>query len=116
MRNTLQNSFSVDLPATMALDYPTAAAIATHIASLLPPQLGSNSASAKAAPMPQRPPAGVQLLRPASFAQRRQPRTPVTSVMVGLSARFPGAALDAAGVWNNINASIDLPEQVSAAR
>ena len=56
------------------------------------------------------------MLRPASVAPRRLLRTPTTSVMVGLSTRFPGAALDAADFWCNIIASIDLPEQVGAAR
>ena len=115
LRNTLQDSFSVNLPATMALDYPTAAAIAAHIASLLPLPVPARAVT-KAAPVSQQPRPGGQLRGPVPIAMRRQQDAPVTTVMVGLSARFPGPVLDAADFWNNINASLDLPEEASAVR
>ena len=113
LRNALQDSFSVDLPATMALDYPTAAAIAAHIATLLP-QAAPDPAPTKAMAVLQRALPAGQLRLPKPVATRHRPRIPMTSVMVGLSARFPGPALDAAGFWHNINGSIDLPEPASA--
>ena len=113
LRNALQDSFSVDLPATLALDYPTAAAIAAHIASLLPQSLSPAVAAAHATAETHRL-AGGQMQRRMAVTQRQHPRMPVTSVIVGLSARFPGPASDAAGFWDTINASIDLPEQARA--
>ena len=113
LRNALQDSFSVDLPASLALDYPTAAAIAAHIASLLPHSIPAAGPAAQL--VPQRQPAvSSQLLRRRVAAPQRHPAMPVSSVIVGLSARFPGPAADAADFWHNINASIDLPEQVRA--
>ena len=105
----------MDLPATLALDYPTAAAIAAYIASLLPQSLPPVVAAATKAPVETQRPAVRQLQRRTSVRQRHR-RVPATSVIVGLSARFPGPALDAADFWNNINASIDLPQQASTFR
>ncbi len=112
LRNTLQDSFSVDLPASLALDYPTAAAIAAHIGSLLPHSMPAVGPAADA--VPQRQPAVGGQLRRRVAAPQRHPVPPMSSVIVGLSARFPGPAADAADFWHNINASIDLPEQASA--
>jgi len=111
LRNALQDSFSVDLPASLALDYPTAAAIAAHIASMLPQSMSAVCPAAEAVPQRQR--AVDNQLRRRVAAPQRNPSPPMSSVIVGLSARFPGPAADAAEFWQNINASIDLPEQAS---
>ena len=112
LRNALQDNFSVDLPATLALDYPTAAAIAAHIAILLPQSFPTETLIAAQAVTKTQRPAAALLRRGVAMTQRQAPM-PATSVLVGLSARFPGPASDAAEFWSNISASIDLPEQAS---
>ena len=107
----------MDLPASLALDYPTAAAIASHIASVLSHSMPADTMPAEGLAtkaVPQRHRAVDTQLRRRVAAPQRHPGPPASSVIVGLSARFPGPAADAADFWHNINSSIDLPEQASA--
>ena len=108
LRNTLSEIFSVDLPATLALDYPTPSAIAAFISANLSP---AAPAGVQAAQPKQRAVVSAVPRQIAPPTSRRQ-RGARTSAIVGGSARFPGGALDAADFWRHIMASKDLPEQV----
>lgn len=50
LKNSLEAAFGVTLPSTLAFDYPTAAALAAHIGTLITPAAGGLTASGKPIP------------------------------------------------------------------
>lgn len=102
LRNTVAERFGVDLPPTAALDFPTIAALASHIAA----QTGSAS---EQAPGVAGVAAGAYLEWWSDGGSSYQPDA-VTEV-VGLSAAYPGPAAEAgsAGFWAAALAGVNLP-------
>lgn len=129
MRNALSSEFGVELPPSLALDYPSAEAIAAHINSLL---VGSESeeqlqlrpydSSGSDYELPE---AGREtmaarqsLTAPGAglggrFAEAASKTEPASAVaIVGMSARYPGSVCDTAMYWSTISKSTDLPSLV----
>lgn len=102
LRNTLSDKFGIELPPSLALDFPTASAIAAHVASLVAPAAATLSAAADdfgAAPM--------RALQGA-FAKNAAAPTAIA----GISARFPGGIGSVAQFWGSISSSTNLQNQV----
>ena len=142
LRNGLASQFDVELPASLALDYPSTAAIAAHVASLLGPSEGDDSdvetlqQDVETLQQAANDPSdfsisddGVTVLgRPAAAALHSGGAAPAPALLavadrraggpsaaiVGLSARYPGSADDAAGYWTAISTARDLPQLVSS--
>ncbi len=136
LRNGLASQFDVELPASLALDYPSTAAIAAHVASLLGSSEGDDSdvetlqrAANDLSDFSISNDGGVTVVgRPAAAALHSTGAAPAPALLavadrraggppaaiVGLSARYPSGADDAAGYWNAISTARDLPHLVSA--
>ena len=101
LRNTLGDKFGIELPPSLALDFPTASAIAEHIASLVAPVAVMSAASGDFDAAPRRALQGA-------FARDAAEPTAI----VGLSARFPGGIRSAAQFWGAISTSTNLQDLV----
>jgi Phosphopantetheine attachment site len=101
LRNTLGDKFGIELPPSLALDFPTASAIAGHIASLAAPVAVMSAASEHSDAAPRRALQGT-------FARDAAEPTAI----VGLSARFPSGIRSAAQFWGTISSSANLQDQV----
>ncbi len=85
LRNTIATQFGIeDLPATLVFDYPTANALANHLASVQ----GPAAAASELATVPKSFPELVQR-RDAAWPSR-------ASEVIGISCRYPGAGTGAA--------------------
>lgn len=105
LRNSLGEKYNIELPPSLALDFPTASAIATHIASLIGPSkavVSSNYSSKHSDWDP----------RSAVWTARLDRADTDATAIVGMSARYPGGVSSPAGFWTAISASVDLPQQV----
>ena len=105
LRNSLGDKFGIDLPPSLALDFPTASAIAGHIASLAAPAVVVSAASGDFDAAPRRALQGT-------FARDAAEPTAI----VGLSARFPGGIRSAAQFWGAISTSTNLQDLVHTCR
>ena len=112
LRNTLQATFRVALPPTLAVDYPTPATIAKLIASRLPQQLQQHPAAATSTAASRRQQAAAGAGTPGSF--QHPPPGPVARMPSGASRRPPSFAasilslavsLPASKTNHNINGS-----------
>ena len=101
LRNTLGEKFGIELPPSLALDFPTASTIAGHIASLVAPVAVTSAASGEFDAVPRRALQGT-------FARDAAEPTAI----VGLSARFPGGIRSAAQFWGAVSSSANLQDQV----
>lgn len=102
LRNSLCDKFGIELPPSLALDFPTAFAIATHIASLVAPSAAVASAGSLSDWDPR------AAVRTSDYARNDVDPTAI----VGISARYPGGIANPAGYWAAISAAVDLPQQV----
>lgn len=98
LRNTLGEKFGIELPPSLALDFPTASAIAGHIA----PAAAVMSSTTEGF---DRGPRRAQQGGPSGAA--------APTAIAGLSARFPGGADSAAQFWGSISSSANLQDQVN---
>jgi Phosphopantetheine attachment site len=101
LRNALGDKFNIELPPSLALDFPTASAITTHITSLLAPAAVTVAAYEDFDAAPRRALQGT-------FARDATEPTAI----VGLSARFPSSIRSAAQFWGAISSSANLQDQV----
>lgn len=134
LRNGLASRFDVELPPSLALDYPSTAAIATHVLSLLGSSDDDDSerealthAAADVSDFSMSDVGSITVVdcqgaatsdilaypgrQLGSVAERR--RSDPAAAIVGLSARYPGGISDAADYWSAITTSTDLPELVN---
>ncbi|KAK9834736.1 hypothetical protein WJX74_008822 [Apatococcus lobatus] len=109
LRSAMSQAFNVQLPATVAFDYPTPAALADHIASRLP----TPSQEQLVGPILQ---GGVQHI------SQPIPASPTSSI-VSLACRYPAASLEAAGnvtgqqgFWGNLARGQNLQTPVPLSR
>jgi Phosphopantetheine attachment site len=105
LRNTLGDKFGIELPPSLALDFPTASAIAGHIASLVAPVAVMSAASGDFDAAPWRALQGT-------FA--RDAAEP--SAVVGLSARFPSGIRSARQFWGAASSLANLQDQVHSCK
>lgn len=101
LRNSLGDKFGIELPPSLALDLPTASAIASHIASLAAPVAIMSAASGDFDATPRRALQGT-------FARDAAEPTAI----VGLSTRFPTGIRSAAQFWGAVSSSANLQDQV----
>lgn len=101
LRNTLGEKFGIELPPSLALDFPTASAIAGHIASLSAPVAIMTAAPGDFDAAPRRALQGT-------FARDAAEPTAI----VGLSARFPSGIRSANQFWGAVSSSANLQDQV----
>lgn len=88
-RNAISAAFPVQLPATAAYDYPTAAALAAHISAELAPSQQP----------PHQPPAGFVLTTRDSLGPVLEPlENGWTTEVVGMACVYPGSGAGVTGL------------------
>ena len=116
LRNSLAAQFSVELPPSLALDFPTVSAIAAHISGLISMHVSSDEeylaeSSFVSTPVPLTASRSIGGLLQLAAAENTETGVPAVAI-VGMSARFPGGVRDPAGFWAAISACADLPSLV----
>ncbi len=107
LRNALGARFALELPATVTFDYPTPAALAVYIASVLSTAGGVGGQPDGFAPL---------LSSDDGASELKIMQTRATHI-IGLSARYPGShGSGMAGFWATLVAVEDLPRVVPAQR
>ena len=111
LRNSLAETYALELPATLMFDHPSIAALSAFIA-------GSIVAAAPAAAFTDSSTrAGAPLYALSSPAEDLlQPPSQRTTNVVGMAARYPGAGDGAAGFWAGILSAADLQRRVPLER
>lgn len=107
LRNTLGDKFGIELPPSLALDFPTVSAIAAHIAATLAP-LAATTYTAENGDCDG---ASKRALQGVSAREAAEP-----AAIVGISTRYPGGIGSPAEFWGAISSGTDLPEQVPCLR
>lgn len=105
LRNAISERFGVELPATAALDFPTSAALASHIAQTAGVALAMPSVSGGNANL-------------VYYSDSEGDFAPGISEIVGVSCVYPGQAAQhgAAGFWQAAIGCEDLPSVIPPGR
>ena len=107
LRNALGSRFALELPATVTFDYPTPAALAVYVASVLSTAGGVGGQSDGFA---------LPLSSDDSASELESVHMRAAHI-IGLSARYPGShGSGMAGFWATLAAAEDLPRVVPAQR
>ncbi len=120
LRSSLSSRFSLDLPATVIFDYPSADALAAFIARQLFTHSNAQAQSTVSglehyhSALDEIAAPDASLVHHDRMAYMMTPWT--TTHVVGLSCRYPGGLTRSQGFWAGLEGSSDLPQLVPLAR